>query len=57
MNIEETNCGNCNYWIPTPGVGGGKCCRNAPKPSNSRLDKTYWPRTDAEDVCGEWEQK
>ena len=54
---EDMQCVTCTYWTPTPGVGGGKCQRYAPKPSYSRIDKAYWPRTDADDVCGEWLQK
>jgi hypothetical protein len=50
-------CADCTYWNETPTVGGGTCHRYAPRPSNSKIDKTYWPRTDAESGCGEWEEK
>ena len=48
------NCENCAFWVATPTVGGGQCQRYAPRPSNSKLDRTYWPRTDADASCGEY---
>ena len=53
----EQMCQDCLFWAATPGIGGGKCQRYAPKPLNSRIDKVYWPRTESEDWCGEWQPK
>ena len=50
-------CEECTFWNPTPGPGGGQCRRYAPKPSNSRIDRVYWPRTIEDDVCGEWQER
>ena len=50
-------CETCIFWHPTPGAGGGQCRRYAPRPSDSRLNQTYWPRTEAEAVCGEWQER
>lgn len=47
-------CSNCYFWAATPAAGGGNCRRYAPRPSNSRLDQTYWPRVSADAWCGEW---
>jgi hypothetical protein len=51
------NCETCAYWIATPTVGGGSCRRYAPRPSDSKLNQTYWPRTEPTAFCGEWEEK
>lgn len=50
------NCENCVFWHATPAVGGGNCRRYAPRPSNSKIDRTYWPRTEADALCGEWQE-
>lgn len=49
-------CETCVFWHATPTVGGGNCRRYAPRPSNSKIDRTYWPRTEAEALCGEWQE-
>jgi hypothetical protein len=51
------NCENCAFWNATPTIGGGNCHRYAPRPSNSKFDKTCWPRTEAEAFCGEWQER
>ena len=51
------NCETCTFWVATPSVGGGSCRRYAPRPSDSKLSQTYWPRTEPTAFCGEWQER
>lgn len=50
-------CETCKYWEGTPAVGGGNCHRYAPRPSGERTNTTTWPRTDANNWCGEFRER
>lgn len=47
-------CDTCKYWTANPEAGGGVCHRYAPRPQDQRYITVNWPRTDANDWCGEW---
>lgn len=60
----EQFCNNCRFWegwdYTDDKLLAGLCRRRAPLPTESREAppascSTYWPSTDYQDWCGEWE--
>jgi hypothetical protein len=64
MDIKPTKCENCKYWAEKSVIEKlGHCQKYAPRSTlrsplkgTEALD-TVWPRTRADDWCGEWQAK
>ncbi len=60
MNDVSRLCSGCVYWDDTADDDGtadarrGRCRRQPPVISASGSDVAQWPRTRADDWCGEW---
>ncbi len=66
MEIQgnQISCGTCKFWDKScDDPAWGPCRRHAPLASSmdplsqSAHPDACWPRTKADDWCGEWDQK
>lgn len=66
--MSERRCDACLHWLAAPdsfpGEPQGQCHRHAPRPAMLALllresaaadDQVQWPRTYADDWCGQWQ--
>lgn len=49
----QPRCDSCAFWRRMEREGGS-CHRRAPSTSSSGDEVAHWPRTHADDACGEW---
>ena len=60
--MSDERCRTCRFWMEWSAISGS-CRRVAPAPvvKRSRYESQdgdlVWPRTDAEDWCGEWQER
>ena len=56
--MAEMNCGNCRFWVHRiPQSVLGECHGGPPTARPEAQLKGRWPKTEANDWCGQWKAR
>lgn len=52
-SMQRATCANCTFWVAAAdNIAPGYCHRNAPV-AHPGVHSAVWPRSEADDWCGE----